>query len=98
MPKPWVYGSMFAISLLYLLALLYFYRARTRRTSLSVVGDDTSEPADGHIEGDTETVACPDCGTENEPGYRFCRSCVGELPGAVAPKRRASVPNTRGML
>lgn len=26
-------------------------------------------------------VECPHCGTENERGYRFCRECVGDLPG-----------------
>lgn len=26
-------------------------------------------------------ITCPACGTVNEYGYRFCRSCVGDLPG-----------------
>jgi len=30
---------------------------------------------------DVRTVTCPTCGTENESGYRFCRACVGALPG-----------------
>lgn len=28
----------------------------------------------------SRTVRCPACGTENRAGYRFCRSCVSELP------------------
>ena len=24
-------------------------------------------------------VACPDCGTENDPAYTFCRRCIADL-------------------
>jgi hypothetical protein len=34
--------------------------------------------------GDASTVACPNCGAENEPEYRYCRACVSELPGYAA--------------
>lgn len=37
-----------------------------------------------HVDRDDGIVTCPDCGTENEYGYRFCRSCVGELPKAMS--------------
>lgn len=33
---------------------------------------------------DANTVACPDCGNRNNRGYRFCRQCVSELPGATS--------------
>lgn len=35
-----------------------------------------------------DSVACPDCGTENDPGYRYCRACVAELPGETAVQHR----------
>lgn len=39
------------------------------------------------------TVVCPSCGTENEAGYRFCRSCLTELPSWTnfEPERRNPV-------
>lgn len=41
-----------------------------------------------------ERVACPECGAANNPGYRFCRRCVSELPGPApyAPDRGPSRP------
>ncbi len=29
------------------------------------------------------TVTCPDCGTTNEAGYRYCRACVRKLPRSM---------------
>lgn len=49
-----------------------------------------AEPATGTVEDrsdviDTEAdiVECPECGSENELGYRYCRLCVTELPGTI---------------
>jgi len=44
-----------------------------------------SEPSDlptsdGAVAGG-DGVRCRHCGTENEPGYRFCSCCLGELRG-----------------
>lgn len=39
-----------------------------------------SRPADAHENADV--VRCRECGAENERGYRYCRHCVAELPGA----------------
>ncbi|WP_330632659.1 DUF7577 domain-containing protein [Halocatena halophila] len=29
---------------------------------------------------DSSVVRCPDCGTDNDPLYTFCRNCVTRLP------------------
>lgn len=29
---------------------------------------------------DTATITCPQCGTENDPLYTYCRNCVHRLP------------------
>jgi hypothetical protein len=47
--------------------------------------DETAEPgppdptATDHRTAESGTVACPACGTPNDPEYRFCRACVAEL-------------------
>lgn len=35
-------------------------------------------------------VDCPDCGAENDGGYRYCRGCAAELPGADGGSAEAS--------
>lgn len=44
-------------------------------------GDALGRPDDG--------IECPDCGTVNQPEYRYCRQCVATLPGPM-PSVRAS--------
>lgn len=44
---------------------------------------DSSDPADRadeRTESDRATVACPDCGARNEPGFDYCRNCSAQLP------------------
>lgn len=74
------------------LAALYVYR-RVRGGDASTRGDvdDTEEYRDG------DAVSCPDCGTENEYGYRFCRNCVAELPGGRPLVDGPSPPVGRGV-
>ncbi len=40
-------------------------------------------------------INCPDCGTQNEPGSRFCKSCGRELSGATAA---AEPPVVKGQM
>lgn len=51
--------------------------------------DENDEPRETDpvepVTSQNENVTCPACGTENEFGYRFCRSCVGDLPGGQNP-------------
>jgi len=44
----------------------------------------------GSSAGDGGPVDCPECGTENEGGYQYCRVCAAELPGAGAGGADAS--------
>jgi hypothetical protein len=65
------------------------YRLRERRAATG-----TGAPGGGAdpVDADDGVVECPDCGTANELGYRFCRSCVSELPGTMAFDRDADGP------
>lgn len=84
-PK-WVYGTVLAVVALHLVTL---YLARR--------SGGAPPTARGSVEnrerraGD-DTVECAECGAENERGYRFCRACVSELPGATL-RRHASGPD-----
>lgn len=44
---------------------------------------------------DETVLKCPGCGAENEVGYRYCRSCVAELPVTVDFERPAEAPMGR---
>lgn len=50
----------------HVLTLLYLLRSRRRSGA-------------GHG-GDAAVCRCGNCGERNDPGYRFCRNCVTELP------------------
>jgi hypothetical protein len=54
-------------------------------TASSTPSPDPPEgrPGSGRA-ADEDAVRCRHCGTENEPGYRFCSGCAGELGGAAA--------------
>ena len=58
-------------------------------------GSDDRKGAPSDARGDL--VTCPDCGTENEQDYRYCRSCVTELPGSKLLTRSSSTPFLRGI-
>lgn len=36
--------------------------------------------ADAQSDDACGTVVCPACDTENDPAYRYCQTCVAELP------------------
>jgi hypothetical protein len=37
-------------------------------------------------------ITCPNCGTENEPGDRFCRECGADLRALAATQPEAPLP------
>jgi len=79
-------------------ALSAYLAYRIARSVGSAVAGDARgaarEGSSGARDGDL-TVECRECGTENEAGYRYCRECVTELPGAVAFERGSSGPAGR---
>lgn len=87
----WVYTAIAALLGAHLLTLLYAYRMRGDPAAVGEGDGDadgearTEASTDGARAeaGDDEAgvCRCPDCGTPNESGYRFCKQCVAELPG-----------------
>lgn len=69
----------------HLLPLVRRYVAVRGARSRDAAVADSVDPVDG-------IVRCPDCGAENDLGYRYCRACVAELPGAARVARSASSP------
>lgn len=74
-----------------------YLRSRSRVAAGSGV-TDAARNAEHAVDRDDGVVHCPNCGTENELGYRYCANCVGELPGGVSTTSSGMQPNRRGML
>lgn len=97
--------SLFISYLLFALALRLF--GAEQPTQAGAAGSTEPDPKSSDVEAadrnsssstaDGATVACPDCGTENDQGYRYCRSCVAELPGPNLPITFSSTPLLRGI-
>jgi hypothetical protein len=86
-----------ASNLLFVAALyLYGRRRAPEYPGDRVPGDaDESPPGADPTEGGDAVVTCPDCATENERGYRYCRACVTELPAAERYDGRPDTPLQR---
>lgn len=96
--EPWVFAALVIVSLGHLTMLWYASRyanARSRergseQNAAASDGGDTGFALDRDPDRDSRpvrdadpgVVTCPDCGAENEQGYRYCARCVAELPGA----------------
>lgn len=68
------------------------YRGYRRRIS-----GESDAGVGQYVDAGEGVVQCPRCGTDNDLGYRFCRSCVGELPGAAGFQRAADGPTSQTM-
>lgn len=85
----WVYAAIAALLFAHLLTLLYAYRVNQSESSFDAASteettgsDDVTRPRNLTGSEDPSVCRCPECGTENDSTYRFCRQCVAELPAA----------------
>ncbi len=85
--SPWDLGLVIGGFVLHAVLLYGTYRY-TRQSTPATTGAATTDGGSGVA--DDGTVECRHCGAENEPGYRFCRACVSELPGAAGLDRPGS--------
>lgn len=90
--QSWELAIVLGTVILYALLLVQFVRSRRGRADRTEPPEP--EPIDeSGIEG--PKVLCPECGTANEQGYRFCRSCIGELPQSGGFERDGDNPLIR---
>lgn len=85
----WLYASLAIVLGAHLVTLAYVALSR---------GREAAARADGAAEASDEEdlQRCTECGATNDPGYRFCRNCVAELPAAApagTSMGRRSQPN-----
>lgn len=72
----WLYASLAIVLGAHLVTLAYVALSRGREAATRA--DGTAEEAQEDV-----LLQCTECGATNDPGYRFCRNCVAELPGAA---------------
>ncbi|SDF92847.1 hypothetical protein SAMN04488067_11110 [Halorubrum xinjiangense] len=84
--QPWLYTLFVVVGGFHVLAVLYAYWFKR-------VSDDGVEPADSTEKSfQLNEVDCPECGTTNERGYRYCANCVSELPSGDNIDRKPTAP------
>lgn len=80
----WQLGATAALTVVNVLLAYAAYRVRDQGAA---AGTDAAGGEDVDANVADGVVECPACGAENESGYRYCRSCVSELPVEVAYRR-----------
>ena len=84
--QPWLYTLLVVVGGVHVLAVIYAYGSKQG-------SDDGVEPADSTEQAvQLQEVDCPECGTTNERGYRYCANCVSELPGGDIIDRIPTAP------
>ena len=91
MLETWLLGFVVAFVILQFLAFLYLQHVRSR-LSIGSEGEDDANPASDSSRAVDGTIACEECGAENEAEYRFCAHCVSELPGGTEVGRKSRSP------
>lgn len=82
MDPGWAFAVLLVYPALQVPALYVVVRALDLRNDdgpRDPVGYAPTVVADGHG-GATVPGLCPDCGRENDPTYRYCRTCLASLP------------------
>lgn len=100
MLEAWALEIVAAFAAIQLLALAYFYHRVGNESddrdpeALASDAVDTDDVAatDGH-----GSVACRECGAENDPEYRYCRDCVADLSGESIPGYRSHSSSERSL-
>lgn len=95
--EPWLHAALLALGLLHVLGVASWHAARGEARADGEDGDAavTAAGGDSGTAAGAERVTCPQCGASNEQGYRFCRRCVGEIPGSD-DRAGGTVPARRG--
>lgn len=73
--------------------VVYLYRKATDstdRTDLLEAPREDLPPVEESTGHDDGLIACPTCGTPNDPSYRFCRRCISDLSGTAAANAGAN--------
>lgn len=91
--QQWQTGLLVGLLVAHLLVTYGLYRMRSDGDTAADEDAGTADSGGGAPE--EGVVACRTCGAENDLGYRFCRSCVEELPGAASFDRTGVSPFRR---
>jgi hypothetical protein len=83
MGTEWLYGAIALLVGIHVLTMLYAYRSRDEGAT-ATTEPDAEQPT--LADPDDDRINCPQCGTTNDPTYRFCRTCVADL--SKQPPRR----------
>lgn len=76
----WLHGVVFALALVQVVTFWVLYR-RSQPSGVLDGAEASASRQRRRRENPADTpVTCIDCGTRNEPLYRFCRSCASKLP------------------